>query len=388
MSKKVSLIDQTLFERRQLSPLVGWAQKLLSGLPAQHDALKITTPLRLLGADLLWLSMFMAFAMGGAWIAMAGPALSIIGAILMVMGVLGAIGRLRRIVVGHVHEATHGVTAKFYQEAGLTENRAASIGEFILDFGSALTFTLNGQAYRDAHEVHHDEYLGTRIDPDGADLYNTGLWPSLTDRPLLSLALRLASPVYHVKAFAARVHTNLIAAKPSRRVLGAVALAGLIGSAFVLPFWIWFVGVFLVWGPGYQAAALLQVMTEHPYGHNAPAKSLSSVAERTWERIPYRPMPVGGNRDKVWPWLSWTGVNLVHIASRLAVLDDTMIAHGYHHLAWPIERPFNDWWNTSAYMVRAYHDGALPGGHETRVVEGLPEALMRQSAHFRALRSK
>ncbi len=143
----------------------------------------------------------------------------------------------------------------------------------------------------------------------------------------------------------------------------------------------------LPWTVGYHVAALLQVATEHPYGFTEGADDLAAHALRNWERVPMEPFPARPRRGgvAVGAWIGWTlRLVLVHVPSRLAVLDGSMIAHGWHHLAWPVGAPFHDWWETPRRMLIARRLGTQPHEAATPVVAGLLGALVRQSRRFGA----
>lgn len=75
----------------------------------------------------------------------------------------------------------------------------------------------------------------------------------------------------------------------------------------------------------------------------------------------------------------WTKFLLIHLPTRVAVYDRTMIWHRYHHLAWPLGRPFDAWWAIDHEVVKAWREGALPSGWGANMLEGLPAALRRQA---------
>lgn len=369
---------------RLLKPLRG-AHRLLTGVYAPGTAPKSSTPLRMLAKDLGWLGTSMFAAGVGTALALSGPIGALFGVPMAVAGVLFAIGRNRRLVVSHVHEASHGIVADFYRKRGWPNRYARRVAEAILDIGSSVTMTLNGQDYRTTHMLHHEfEHLGTLGDPDGATLKEWHIWPDET-RDLRSTLMRTAlNPMWHLHFLWDRIMSNVARGKPYRRALGATVLAMMAGSAFVLPLPVWLAAVFLPFGPGYHLATLAQLTTIHPYGFVEGAKSLDEYAERTWERIPYTPMPQEG--AGVVAWLRWSWSMLGHVIARMTVLDDTMVPHGYHHLAWPIGRAFDDWWNTAQYWSDAHVAGVLPAGAEDRIVWGLTEAWKRQQAQFDKIR--
>ncbi len=369
---------------RLLKPLRA-AHRLLTGVREPGRAPLASTPLRMLAKDLGWLGSSMLVAGAGASMATTSAIGALFGVPVAALGILVAIGRNRRLVVSHVHEASHGIVADFYQKRGWGERSARRAAEAILDLGSSITLTLNGQGYRALHALHHEfEHLGTLTDPDGATLKAWKIWPDET-RNLRATLLRTAlDPRWHLRFFWERILSSVAQGKRYRRAMGATALALLIGSAFVLPLPFWLAAVFLPFGPGYHVATLAQLTTIHPYGYRDGAASLDDYAERTWDRIPYAPMPEPGAGKMA--WLRWTWSMLGHVIARMTVLDDTMVPHAYHHLAWEIGRPFDDWWNTAQYWSDAYAAGLLPAGAEDRIVWGLPEAWDRQQAHFDKIR--
>lgn len=373
-------------DRARLIPILRPLHALLTAVPDLGAPMKCTTPLRLLAQDMMWLLAFTMASVAGAALGSLGGFWIAPATLLIIFGMLGATGRMRRLIVGHVHEATHGIVAKFYRARGDSKRQARRKAEFILDFGTALTFTQNGQSYRREHNRHHRlGMLGTLNDPDGKVLHDWGVWPTRTNNLYLALAGHLFNPLWHAQVFWMRAKSNLAEGKLYRRAVGFISLAILLGSALVLPMPIWLVAVALPFGPLLNAAGLMQVVTEHPYG-GRPATDLESYAALTWERIPWTPMPKAAITERPVEWAKWSNKLVVHIAARLAILDDTMVGHGWHHLAWPSGRPFTDWWNTMARYVEAGQANEVPEGADDRIVEGLIEALARQCIHFALLR--
>jgi len=374
-----------LDNRQRLPGILRPAHRLLTGVREPGMAPRRSTPLRMLAADLGWLGTALLAAGAGTALAATGAVGALFGVPIAAAGVLFATGRNRRLVVSHVHEASHGVVADFYRDRGAPDRRARRIAEAILDIGSSITMTLNGQDYRSTHALHHElEHLGTLGDPDGATLKAWGIWPDETRNLRATLLQTAFNPLWHLRFLRDRILSNVARGKPYRRALGVAVLATMIGSAFVMPLPVWLAAVFLPFGPGYHIATLAQLTTIHPYGYPDGASTLDDYAGRTWERIPYRPMPVRGAGLRA--WLRWSWSISGHVIARMTVLDDTMVPHGYHHIAWPIGRPFNDWWNTAQYWSDAHSAGVLPAGAESRIIWGLSEAWDRQQAQFDRMR--
>lgn len=372
---------QQLLDDRQRWPK--WLRPLhvaLTGVPDPGAKPRDTTPIKMLVEDVSVLTVSAALS---AWAAdavassntavFAGP-IAIVG----LVAALGAIGRLRRLVVGHSHEAGHGVVSAFYRENGIDDDKAMRRQTFIQDAATLITLTQNGQDYAREHEDHHGQWLGTANDPDGAMLKEWGFWPGMDNTVREQMWLTILNPIWHLRFLAKRLQSNLLHGPVYRRVLAAIRVAMGIGGLALLPLPS-ALALIAIWVPGYQIASLLQVLTIHTYGHTKPADTPEDYAERTHERIPYRLMPRSSNPLE---WFRWSWSMLGHVAARLTVLDSTMIAHGWHHLAWPTGNPFNDWWNTSLRMVNAYVEGKLPEGWEQRILWGLVPGLERQQANF------
>ncbi|GGF75307.1 hypothetical protein GCM10007301_38990 [Azorhizobium oxalatiphilum] len=368
-----------------------WLQRLhaaQTGLPDPRTTARRTTPLRVLARDLTLLAGFSALAGGMASLAGITTFGGLAAAGVSGLATLGVVGRLRRLVVGHTHEASHWMISKFYRQHGVEKDRARQLNEAILDLGSALTLTRNGQDYRAKHRKHHEEpIVGTLMDPDGMDLHAWGLWAGrkITSLPRALLVTAL-DPVWHLGMIASRLRSNFAAGSWQRRALALPALAFVTGSAFILPLQVWLMAIGLPWTVGYNIAALLQVVTEHPYAQKEGGKDHASHAARNWMRVPVELMPdpalKGLARLKAWTrWL--VRMALIHVPTRLAVLDGPMIAHGWHHMAWPTGHAFSDWWETARRELEARHAGDLPPEAATRVLFGLPEAIGLQEIEFR-----
>ena len=378
-------------DRQRLPGFLRPLHRALTAVPDSDADMPRRSPLGLFAFDMLLLGKFGAAAgTGGILLASGSVPEAAIGLPLAVYGALGVIGRLRRFVVGHNHEASHGASKRWYMSnAGWSKSAARRANEAIMDIATAVTFTTNGQDYRRDHGRHHRlDMLGTLNDPDGAQLQAWGFWgemkPGEFSRHLL---LTVFSPRWHAGFLLARLRSNLFKGKRYRRGLGLVSLLSIGSLAMVMPIPAWIAAVLIPWTWGYQTASLLQVLTRHNYPHASGAGSWKEYSERTWERIPWTPLPSADLAGKalVKAWTAWVAeLLLIHLPSRLAVLDTTMVWHGYHHMAWPVGRPFEDWWNVGYQALLARSERTMAGEGASRVLWGLPEALRLQARRMQS----
>jgi hypothetical protein len=228
--------------------------------------------------------------------------------------------------------------------------------------------------------------LGTLQDPDGAMLAKWGFWGNMRRGEFKRHLLRTVfSPRWHAEFLLERMRSNLLKGKPYRRAAGLASLVALVSAALIVPLPVWIAAILIPWTWGYQTAALLQVLTRHNYPHAAGARSLREYTARTWERIPWTPLPDAGltGMSFVRRWSAWTAeLILVHVPSRLAVLDSSMIWHSFHHTAYLSGVPFDDWWNTGYRATAARRDRTMTSEGAGEVICGLPEAFRRQAARM------
>lgn len=354
----------------------------LTGLPAPGSTVPAFRPIRALLRDFLWTAAFVSAAGISAQMAADGMLPLLTGGV-AVYAALGTTGRLRRMSVGHVHEAGHGVVTKHLRKTGWSKKASEHATRLIQDCASIFSVTRNGDDYARDHYKHHDEEnLGTVRDPDGADLKADGFWTGRFKTRwgfYARLAWTLFNPAWHAKKLGARLHTNLLRGSYPRRLAAAGRLVTLAGSAFVLPFPSWLMAIGLPWTVMYNMASLIQVLTKHTYGHENGAPELRDQARRCHERIAYHLMPTGAKATPL-GWLKWAAqLMFIDVPTRLAVLDRSMIGHGWHHLAWPAGRPFTDWTNTVFRMIEYRCTPEAPNAAATPVLMGLDRVLERQA---------
>ncbi|SMC76015.1 fatty acid desaturase [Rhizobium sp. RU36D] len=356
----------------------------LTGLPAPGSTVPAFRPFLALVRDIVWTGAFAGVAGVSAQMAAEGTFPLITGGIAF-YAALGVTGRLRRMSVGHVHEAGHDVVTRHLMKKGWSKTAAERATHVIQDVASIFSITRNGEDYAHDHDKHHDvKNLGTERDPDGADMKADGFWTGVfrTKRDFYTkLALTLFNPVWHIKKLGARLHSNLLRGSWPRRAAALAMLTVLVGSAFILPLPAWLAAIALPWTVMYNMASLLQVLTKHTYGHKGGAPKLQDQARRCHERIAYHLMPKGAEATPL-AWLAWVAqIAFIDVPARLAVLDRSMAGHGWHHLAWPADRKFDDWTNTIFRMMEYRCAPEAPAAAATPVLLG-PETTLERQARF------
>jgi hypothetical protein len=386
LKKQHDPINALLEERATLPAPMALFQRVMTTLPSPDEAPLNTGPVRLLIRDLVLLALFAALAAFLALTAMSGG-VGLLAAPFSALASLGVAGRLRKLTVGHMHEASHGVGYAGWRNRGVSRRVIRALRFFGAEFCAIVAVTTPFVRYMRNHGRHHRLHLlGTVFEPDGAYLAQEGFVRGMAagsfDRRLV---LTLLNPAWYAAMAAERVTTSLTFGSPLRRVLATGWLAGLVGAALAMPLPMWLMAIGLPWLVLFPAASLLQVITEHPYGDRHGAQDFAGYAARTWDRIPWTLVPSGpaSFSSGLRAWARWTlRTVLVHIPSRLAVLDTTMVWHRYHHIAWPLGRPFDAWWTVGHQMAAAWREGVLPDGWEANTLEGLPAALGRQKTHL------
>ena len=381
-------IGRLYAERARLNPVLGRLQEFMTALPWPLEYRPRSGPVRRLIVDLLRLA-FLSVAAGvtAAFASHDGFAALLVLPTLLFS--LGAVGRLRKITVGHKHESGHGVGFASWRRAGHSRKTIRAVRFTIMEIGAVIALAGPGIGYMRQHARHHAlRMLGTGRDPDGAALLALGFRQGLSRGAFRKTLLGcLFDPMWYARENLKRLRATTASGSLPSSLAATLLWIGLIASAFVLPFWVWLAALGGPWLLGFPAASLLQVITEHPYVAKEGATDLASYAARTWDRIPWQITPERSPFSKggLALWLRWTArFVFIHFPSRLAVLDRTMIWHRMHHLAWPMGQPFDDWWNIDRRVACAWYYGMLFDGWEEQVLEGLPEALLRQERYMEA----
>jgi hypothetical protein len=247
---------------------------------------------------------------------------------LVPVGWLMIVGRLRKMQTLEGHEASHG---NFFLQSDPRRRRSKRriLGMSMNDlFGEiATTFALseNMLSYRRSHRLHHDEATYTTDrDPDallvGSIRHNYG-W-------------HLINPVEYLRDFARRLRSNLIDPSWTRRIMGGSWVAVLLGLTFVMPMSTWIAAVLVPWAILFRLAGLLQIVSLHawllPRVH-----SIEEYAERTWARFSGIMLPKRDLTGLAWlkAWaLFWVEILVIELPFRIAVLSQDLQAHDAHHL--------------------------------------------------------
>lgn len=281
---------------------------------------------------------------------------------LALIGSLFAVGALRDFQLSVSHEASHFSFFPKKQKKQMGQ-KWRFWNELVLGFSSTLALSANGADYRGEHGPHHrfDVFM-TPDDPDAALLLKLGFLPGMSVRRLWwQLAKTAVSPAYHGMYMWARIRSNVVTAKGWRRVAGVSWLAVLAGLAFVMPFWTWFLAIFMVWGPLWQISALLQFCSEHPWlSYEGSAETREAYAEGCHARFSWLPMPSKNLRGwaKAKAWTIWSARMLtVEIPSRVAVVPNTLAAHDAHHLAPWNSYDLSDWVNSHIHREKMIRQG-------------------------------
>lgn len=377
---------QALLDERPRLGVLAPLQRFMTALPSPSEPAPDTGPVRRLARDIGLLSAAVTGA--GAFAALAGAGgLAALAWAPSLACMLIATGQLRKLTVADMHEAGHGVGFDGWRVRGLQRREVRAVRLIVAETASVAALSISAVTYLRGHARHHMlGRLSTDREPDGAELREEGFMRPMKPGsfyPTLVLG-KLLNPLWYARKFGQRLQTSLGQGSRIRRGSAAAMWTLLLGSATLLPAHVWLMAVGLPWFVGYPAASLLQVITEHPYGNRKGAKDLAGYAALTWDRIPWDLVPQGncGVMRNTWAWTRWTGRLMLHLIARATVLDTTMIWHRHHHLAWPLGRPFDDWWAIGHRFVEAWQDRLLPTNWEVNTLVGLGGALQRQRRHL------
>lgn len=281
---------------------------------------------------------------------------------LITIASLFSVGVLRDFQLTIGHEASHN---SFFTKSKKLQlgKKSKVINDFILEFATTISVSANGTEYREEHKKHHNKSIFmTRDDPDAKLLLELGFSEEMTVKQLWAHLLKTAfSPTYHYKYLLARIRSNTVTAKGWRRVAGVSWIATLLGLAFVIPVSSWFFGIFLVWGPLWQIAALLQFCSEHPWlTHDGSVNSKQEYADGCHARFSWTPIPSIKLRgwQKLKAWTKWIAqMAFIELPVRIAVIPAPLAGHDSHHLAGFYRYDLSDWPNTIYHREKMIQQG-------------------------------
>jgi hypothetical protein len=247
---------------------------------------------------------------------------------LVPVGWLMIVGRLRKMQTLEGHEASHG---NFFLQTDPRRRRSnrrilgMSMNDFFGEIATTFALSENMLSYRRSHRLHHDEATYTTDrDPDallvGSIRHHYG-W-------------HLVNPVAYLRDFAGRLHSNLIDAPRTRRIMGGTWAAILLGLIAVLPLSTWVAAIFVPWVILFRLSGLLQIVSLHAW-LLPQVQNIEEYAERTWARFSGVGLPKRGLTGARWvtAWtLFWAEMLLIELPFRAGVLSQDLQAHDAHHL--------------------------------------------------------
>lgn len=281
--------------------------------------------------------------------------------VLVPVGWLMIVGRLRKMQTLEGHEASHGNF--FLQTDPRRRSKRRILGMSVNDFFGeiATTFALsqNMVSYRSSHNRHHDEATYTTDkDPDAL----------LVRSIRKNYGWHLVDPAEYLRDFSHRLRSNLLDASRMRRIMGGTWAAILLGLIAVMPLSIWIAAIFVPWVILFRLSALLQIVSLHAW-LLPPVRNIHEYAERTWARFSGIRLPRRGLTGMPWikAWmLFWAEIVLIELPFRVGVLSQDLQAHDVHHLEYllvfdakALDTWVDDWRNQPhrrAEVIRDSHD--------------------------------
>ena len=272
----------------------------------------------------------------GLMLSLAALRLGGAGWLLLAPGWLLTVAAMRTFQTSWVHHASHGELLG----SGWT-------GRLLADAAGTSIWIQPLDGYREDHVIHHGK-PATSEDSDLQFLLALGFVPGMTTAQYWAMLRRMfVSPSFHATYAWFRLRANFITARRGRR-LAAIAWTAMVGAMAAMGFgW----EVLVMWlipaWPLYQAAGLMQILSEHTWvrqgdGRDRPRKI---IARLTHARYFGEAVPAPGAGSLA--WMAWTArMVLVHLPSRLFVAPGDLPNHDFHH-----RLPKGDWAN-SAYGRR------------------------------------
>lgn len=272
--------------------------------------------------------MLSTFVYLGGMIATVWMILAYAPLVLIVAAMLATVSAARYIVATVIHHGVHG--AIFESERH---------NQLLCEILSTITVVQPYDSYRKFHVIeHHGRHFSTTDDQDLAAIYTLGLKPGVSvNRMAMILLWQCVNPWFHLSYLWGRLRSNLYQV-PVHRMLMTVAWLALLGWAMsevgIVAFTI---GVLLPNVVLYQVCSLLHLVTEHAWLiRTEHEKVRDSHVNNSHARFCGRALPDTGLRGVTWlrAWVGWWLEHLVvHLPTRLLIVQGSLIVHDWHHRA-------------------------------------------------------
>jgi fatty acid desaturase len=220
------------------------------------------------------------------------------------------------------------------------------INAIVAELSSVVILTPGRDRYRKTHngDHHPPDKLATEQDPDYRWLKR---WGFIGGQPIsyywLRFWLTLFNPTFYWEHLLSRLRWNFITVPRYRRWMAITWWLMVLTLTFYTNAWGTLILGYLV--PiifGYSISSFVQIITEHRWLHTGDAK------QKTFPRLlPLEPPQKGNPLD----WLHFSGLLLVYLYWKLAILCTDLQQHQIHH-----QRPHNLGWPMIAYSKAAQAD--------------------------------
>jgi fatty acid desaturase len=223
---------------------------------------------------------------------------------------------------------------------GVFTNR--KINQWLGEFSSILTLTLNFKAYQKGHNGdHHSRKLLTPGDETYEYLITTvGFRLGMTvEEAWRHLWRTLFSPEFHIRQFIARLKATFLSESPSHNLLSLVFWASILGVVTITNSWLAFVVAWVIpISVLFEASSLLRQCVEHRFPVPTTAERTPEVLNQMTAAIFCgEPIPQFGSSaswiERLVGWTRWSlRMVFYHGLTRLLVLPgDSAGAHDWHH---------------------------------------------------------
>ena len=268
-----------------------------------------------------------------------------------------------------MHHGAHGTVSK---------NRY--LNDLLAETMSVIFWLVPLGRYRRDHRDHH-AFLATGGDPD---LYETaedqGFLPGWKpDEYWRHLSWRLVSPQFYVKGILTRLHANLIEVTGSRRAASWAFGFSMLVTVSYTGTWIeWLVAYVFPVVVLFQAAGLVQLISEHTYVHVGRGRDPKRLVwtRLTIDRFFGEMPPESGAALSAWArW--WFRMLFVHFPARLLFVPLDLPSHSWHHA-----NPLSFDWVRAPFARREYAERTVVAAAPLPEVWGLGNALSRTFDHL------